>query len=72
MKNLEKRRNGVFTCLDCSKSKTSECGSCVSRNWEFFDLDKEIVNLSYSEKNKRYEEKHYLELFEIEEVLEKA
>lgn len=57
MDNVSKRRNGVFTCLDCMKSKTEECFSCVSKNWELFELDERISKLPYDEKVNEYEKK---------------
>jgi hypothetical protein len=52
---LKQRRNGKFTCLDCMRLKTKECGPCVSKNWELFSLDQTVLNMSYAEKSERYE-----------------
>jgi len=52
---LKQRRNGKFTCLDCMRLKTKECGPCVSKNWELFSLDQTVLNMSYAEKTERYE-----------------
>ena len=57
MTDLEKRRNGVYTCLDCLKSKSKECFGCVSKNWELFKLDGRISELPYAEKSSEYEKK---------------
>lgn len=54
---LKQRRNGKFTCLDCSKGKTKVCGPCVSKNWELFSLDQTVLNMSYAEKSERYQKK---------------
>jgi hypothetical protein len=60
MSDVSKRRNGIYTCLDCLKSKSQECGGCVSRNWELFELDEHISKLSYDEKTAEYEKRHEL------------
>jgi hypothetical protein len=39
--NLDKRRNGKFTCLNCKKNKRMICSACVSKNWEKFELKDE-------------------------------
>lgn len=55
MTELDKRRNGLFTCLDCTKAKSKECFGC--KNWHLFDLDVELSSLPYSEKSERYAKK---------------
>jgi hypothetical protein len=55
MSDLEKRRNGLFTCLDCSKVKTQNCFAC--KNWNLFDVDNALLNLSYAEKSDMYAKK---------------
>lgn len=57
MTDLEKRRNGIFTCLDCSGSKTLKCFKCVPNNWELFKADSGLTNLPYVEKSERYRNK---------------
>jgi hypothetical protein len=49
---IEKRRNGKYTCLDCKKSKSKFCLEC--KNWHLFELDEELIKLSYTEKSERY------------------
>ena len=48
MKNIELRRNGKFTCLDCKKTASSTCASC--KNSDQFELDEEVLKLPYEEK----------------------
>jgi hypothetical protein len=48
--NLELRRNGTYTCIDCKKTKSKECDEC--KNWGKFDLDKTLFDLTYQEKLK--------------------
>lgn len=56
MSDLEKRRSGKYTCLDCLNSKTKNCSSC--KFWDLFLLDKEVASLSYEQKNLRYDMKN--------------
>jgi hypothetical protein len=50
MTDLELRRDGIYTCLDCKKLQSESCIVC--KNWDLFDLIEE--KMSYEEKNLRY------------------
>ncbi len=45
---VNSRKNGKFTCLDCKKTLTQFCKQC--KNWELFELDQDVIKLSYEEK----------------------
>jgi len=49
MDHVTKRRNGKYTCLDCTRDCTKECDKC--KNWHKFSLNKEIQKLPYIEKS---------------------
>lgn len=51
---LSKRRNGIYTCLDCSKILSKTCREC--KNWHEFELEEKTITMTYAEKSKRYEE----------------
>lgn len=51
MNILELRRNGKYTCLDCKKVLSQLCQTC--KNWDLFELDEEVIKLSYEEKSLR-------------------
>lgn len=53
--DVTKRRNGVYTCLDCLHSVTDKCFEC--KGWGRFVLDPETVNMTYTEKSDRHARK---------------
>jgi hypothetical protein len=55
MDNLELRRNGKFTCLDCQNNKSELCKTC--KNWDQFDLNEEVSKLLYEEKSLKRDKK---------------
>ncbi len=50
---VKKRRDGLYTCLDCSKICSEQCSLC--KNWHLFELNQEVIDLSYQQKNDRFE-----------------
>lgn len=52
---INDRRNGKYTCLDCKYTLAAKCKDCVMNNWNLFDLDLETIKMTYAEKNSRYE-----------------
>ena len=54
MDHLTDRRNGKYTCLDCTKKCSSFCFEC--NNWHLFELDVEVSQMSYADKSEHYEQ----------------
>jgi len=50
---LEQRRNGFYTCLDCMYLLSNMCFTC--KVWEKFEVDSSLSNATYEQKNKNYE-----------------
>lgn len=53
MNDVEKRKNGKYTCLDCMHTLSEKCFKC--KGWGFFDLDPETVSMTYQEKCDRHD-----------------
>ena len=55
MDQVNARRNGEYTCLDCLRQCTDKCFKCS--NWNRFELDEKVIALPYKERSKRNERK---------------